>query len=232
MNNYYYKCRNYSFPSKLLPGTPRYLIPYIPKNKDAYILEIGCGEGKFIADCVVTHKRKNVIGIDISEESVSFCKKYNLPVFQEDVFSFLNDTEIKFDFIYMSHVLEHFSKDKTIPLLHLIHKKLSTNGKLFIVVPNAQSSVDSYWMYEDFTHDTLFTTGSLYYVLCEAGFDKIEFVDLDGFGKQKGWKIKMRKFFLKLYKQFKKFERWITNSYYHNPSPISYAWEIKVIATK
>jgi len=45
------------------------------------------------------------------------------------------------------------------------------------MVPNAQSPVGCYWAYEDFTHTTLFTAGSLYYVLKMAGFKEITFVD-------------------------------------------------------
>ena len=45
-------------------------------------------------------------------------------------------------------------------------------------MPNGQSATGSYWAFEDFTHETLFTCGSLEYVLSEAGFVDVEFIDL------------------------------------------------------
>jgi hypothetical protein len=47
------------------------------------------------------------------------------------------------------------------------------------MVRNVQSNTGSYWAYEYFTHFTLFTSGSIYYVLKMAGFDEIEFVDVE-----------------------------------------------------
>ena len=46
------------------------------------------------------------------------------------------------------------------------------------MVPNAQAITGAYWRYEDFTHEQLFTTGSLYYVLLDNGFDEIKFLDI------------------------------------------------------
>ncbi|MGC9101323.1 MAG: hypothetical protein ACP5HC_08750 [Caldisericum sp.] len=41
------------------------------------------------------------------------------------------------------------------------------------MVRNVQSNTGAYWAYEDFSHFTLFTSGSIYYVLKMAGFDEI-----------------------------------------------------------
>ena len=45
-------------------------------------------------------------------------------------------------------------------------------------MPNAQAITGVYWRYEDFTHEYLFTSGSLYYLLLENDFDEIEFLDI------------------------------------------------------
>lgn len=229
--NSYYQNRSIDFESASSFYTPRYLLKYIPKNKDAFILDIGCGIGNFIGDCVKTHNRINVKGIDISESSTRFAQSKGLPVeLIEDIKTFASKNVEKYDFILMSHILEHLPKNEMILTLKLIKDKLlKQNGCIFIVVPNAQSVTNAYWAYEDFTHNTLFTTGSLDYVLKAAGYKEIEFVDLDGFMGQKEHTIKIKKFFLNIYKKIKRFEMYITNSYYHKPSPISYAWEIKAV---
>lgn len=231
-DNSYFKNRSVDFENNSSFFTPRYLLKYLPKNKDAHILDIGCGLGNFIGDCAKTHNRTNVKGIDISRAATQFTQSKGLPVeLIEDIKTFASTSPEKYDFILMSHVLEHLPKDEMILTLKLIKDKLlKKNGCIFIVVPNAQSATNAYWAYEDFTHNTLFTTGSLDYVLKDAGYKEIEFVDLDGFMGQKEHTIKIKKFFLNIYKRIKKFEMYITNSYYHKPSPISYAWEIKAVA--
>ena len=70
-------------------------------------------------------------------------------------------------------------KHEIIPLLIKVRSLLTQSGSLLVMVPNAQSNTGSYWAYEDFTHHTLFTAGSLYFVLRQAGFDSVEFVDPD-----------------------------------------------------
>ncbi len=55
-------------------------------------------------------------------------------------------------------------------------------------MPNAQSHTGCYWAYEDFTHNTLFTAGSLLYVLKMAGFAHIEIIDKDALVGVKGGK--------------------------------------------
>ena len=107
---------------------------------------------------------------------------------------------------------------------------LSENGKLLIAVPNAQSNTDSYWAYEDWTHTTLFTSGSIYYVLKAAGFDKVDFLDIDCTLGSSKIKSTVRKFFLMLYIANKKFWNKITHSAFHQQSPQIFSYEIKVKA--
>jgi hypothetical protein len=98
------------------------------------------------------------------------------------------------------------------------------------MVPNAQSNTGAYWAYEDFTHHTLFTTGSIYYVLKSAGFDSIEFLDPQGTSNS-GFAIKIiKRLFLKVYKLKKLFWNKVTSSSYHEPSPEIFTYELKVLA--
>lgn len=214
--------------------TPRYVIPYLPQNKDAFILDIGCGVGNFVGDCVITHGRTNVKGIDISEDAVNYAQSLNLPVEKiENISSFARSSSEKYDFILMSHVLEHLDKQSIIDTLRVIKNHLlKDDGVLFISVPNAQSATNAYWAYEDFTHTTLFTTGSLIYVMKIAGFQHYDFVDLDAFIGESKWNVRFRRVLLPVYKMFKAFERYMTRSYYHHQSPISFAYELKLVGYK
>lgn len=107
---------------------------------------------------------------------------------------------------------------------------LNKNGQIYISVPNAQSNTGCYWAYEDFTHETLYTSGSLFYVLKMAGFNQIEFLDIDGLENTKGIKKAIKKVLLEIYKQNIKFWNKITSSSFHQPSPQCFCYEIKVLA--
>ena len=209
---------------------PKYLENVLPKNKNTKILDIGCGFGQILKGL----KQRNysgILGIDDSKEAIKFCKKTNLPVENIDLESFLKNNKQKFDFIILSHLLEHLKKEEIIPVLTKIKERLlKETGKVCIMVPNAQSNTGCYWAYEDFTHNTLFTTGSLFYVLKSAGFNEISFLDIDA-TENFGIFVKIiRKTFLPIYKLSNHFWNRITASGYHKPSPKIFTYEIKVLA--
>ncbi len=104
------------------------------------------------------------------------------------------------------------------------------NATLLVVVPNAQSNTGSYWAYEDFTHFTLFTSGSVPYVLKAAGYDKISFVDRYGLDGTPLIRKLFKSFFLFLYCLNYKFWNYITSSFFHQPSPQIFTYDIKVLA--
>ncbi|MBK7438833.1 MAG: methyltransferase domain-containing protein [Saprospiraceae bacterium] len=122
----------------------------------------------------------NIHGIDISDESVEACKAKGIFITKIDTIEkFAENSLIKYDFITMSHVLEHIEKINIIDTLITIKSYLlAESGSFVVMVPNAQSVTGAYWMYEDFTHTTLFTSGSIYYVLKSAGFQKYPFRSL------------------------------------------------------
>ncbi|OYU94265.1 MAG: methyltransferase type 12 [Bacteroidetes bacterium B1(2017)] len=210
---------------------PRYLAPHIPTNKNAKILDIGCGYGQFL-NTLKEQGYTNITGIDISNESINECKTKGLNAIQiEDIRDFSKGVTEKFDFITMSHVLEHIDKDKIIDTLYHIKKNLLVEGGEFILmVPNAQSYTGAYWRYEDFTHTIMFTSGSCNYVLKAAGFNTINFIDPDGtkhMGALKGLIIKT---LIGIHKLREDFWNIVLQTSFHKPSPRIYSFEIKVSA--
>ena len=203
---------------------------------DARILDFGCGFGQNLkAINTLIEKTSNgggayTEGIDINDQAIAFCQDNKLNAHKiQDIFSHI--PKEKFDLIITTHVLEHFPKDKIIPLLtHFKNNFLTKDGKLYIAVPNVQSNTGAYWAYEDFTHHTLFSSGSLFYVLKMAGFNKIDFLDIDCLEDIKGIKKYLRKSLLRLYKLNHNFWNKITASAYHAQSLPIYSYEIKALA--
>jgi len=212
---------------------PAYLDKVLPKNKNAKILDIGCGLGQILL-ALKKEGYTNIKGIDISEEAIQNCREKDLDVYKiTNLKKFCKSSTEKYDFIIMSHVLEHIDKKEIITTLKLIRNYLmKKNSILQISVPNAQSNTGCYWAYEDFTHTTLFTVGSLLYVLRSAGFEDIEILDKDCTEGTSLVKTIIRKIFLKIYENKIKFWNKITNSSYHKPSPKIFSFQIKILAKK
>lgn len=205
----------------------------LPRNLHSTILDIGCGFGQTM-QALGELGYTNVFGIDISDEAVAFGVSKHLKISKiDDIRNFYAPDGKKFDFIMMNHVLEHLSKSDIIETLRHIHDHLlEENGEFLVLVPNAQSNTNCYWAYEDFTHSTLFTSGSIYYVLMASGFDSIRYLDIDGLHDSKGFKKTVRKALLWIYKTNLLFWNAVTLSAYHKPSPMIFTYEIKVLAGK
>lgn len=107
---------------------------------------------------------------------------------------------------------------------------MKENSRLCVIVPNAQAETGCYWAYEDFTHMTMFTTGSLFYVLRASGFDSIDFINSDGYEDFPGIKSGFKKLLLRLFIANKHFWRKITLTQIHSPSPEIYTFEIRALA--
>lgn len=210
---------------------PKYLRRLLPTDKSAIVVDFGCGYGQLLR-ALVEEGYRNSVGIDVGKGAIDFCRANGLTVLDASDFDATNAVFEKADFVIASHVLEHIPKNEIVHTLEKIRAYLRPEGQLLVMVPNAQSNTGSYWAYEDFTHCTLFTAGSIYYVLRAAGFEKIEFVDIDcTLGRR--WLVKLfRKFFMLFYKANKKFWNLVTSSSYHRPSEQIFSYEIKVIAKK
>ena len=147
---------------------------FLPKDKDAKILDIGCGAGHFL---YFLNKKgyENFQGIDISSQQVDFCKKnISEQVEKADIHDFLENKDNLYDAIAANDLLEHIPKDKTIRFLILANKALKANGVFLIKTPNLGNPFAIFSRYKDFTHTIGFTEKSLYQILWVAGFRNIQ----------------------------------------------------------
>ena len=207
---------------------PNYILDLIGDNSEISILDFGCGFGQNLK-ALNNIGFNNTIGYDIEPAAINYCIKNGVNIIDGIKFS-LSDVNQKYDLILATHVLEHISKDSIIKTVKELKTLLNDNGLLFISVPNAQSNTGCYWHYEDFTHTTLFTSGSLFYVLREAGFIEISLCDKDCLSGLNVYKKILRSFFLKIYRINNYFWNKITSSSYHKPSPVVNSYEIKMVA--
>jgi len=146
----------------------------LPSNKQARILDIGCGMGLFMKYL----QRKgyaNTMGIDIGREAIDYCKTSGLENVLRvgSLVEFLSNKSGMFDFVILKSVIAHLPQDETIDALSAIRDCLKHDGKLVIETFNASSWTGMFMRYNDFTHQNAFTENSLKQVLLLAGFTKI-----------------------------------------------------------
>lgn len=153
------------FENKYLP-----LLNSISRN--SRILEIGCGDGKFLA-FLKKNGFENTIGVDISGEQIELAKAKGLNVIQGDVLDFLKQREDTFDAIIAIDTIEHFTKSEVLMLFHHLAKSIKKDGLLIIQTPNGEGLFPGQVIYGDLTHLCIFTESSLRQVLSLYGFSNL-----------------------------------------------------------
>ncbi|MEJ7848400.1 MAG: class I SAM-dependent methyltransferase [Pyrinomonadaceae bacterium] len=107
------------------------IIPkFVPNGR---VLEVGCGDGRFLA--ILKHHGWWVQGIDLSPIAAQRAKdEFDIDVFVGQVEHAKFEPGI-FDHIHLSHVLEHFYDP--VETLRQLKTLLKATGTMFIEVPNA-----------------------------------------------------------------------------------------------
>jgi SAM-dependent methyltransferase len=145
----------------------------LPKNKNAKILDIGCGFGRFLK-YLKDNGYENIQGIEIGEEQNKFLKNKGYQIIQQDIVKYLKTTNEKFDFISLFDVLEHFTKVEIVELLPLLKNRLEDDGILLIRVPDGEAMYKGGIMYGDFTHEIFFTLKSIKQLFNIFDFNKTD----------------------------------------------------------
>jgi len=146
---------------------------FLPENKDAKILEIGCGMGRFLT-YLANSGYTDFYGIDISAEAVDYCQEKGITKTKHitDLIEFLNSSPM-YDLIVMNDVIEHFKKDEILAILEKIKQKLNADGQLIVKTGNMSSLAGLRIRHNDFTHTVGFTEYSLTQSLRIVGFSEI-----------------------------------------------------------
>lgn len=164
---------------------------YLPLDKNAPILDIGCGSGHFLY-YLKKMGYANFLGIDLSPDNIEHCKKeITLNVELADAFEYLTDKTNAYSVISANDILEHIPKEKIMIFLELIYHALKPGGILLLRIPNMSNPFVIHIRYRDFTHECGFTENSIYQVLYLAGFRNI--LINSSWGNEKSIKSYIRK---------------------------------------
>ena len=148
----------------------------LPEERDAPILDVGCGTGEFLA-FLQASGYSQIEGLDISLQQVERARQLlSCPVHQGEPESFLRDRQGHYRLITLNDVLEHIPKHETMRFLKTLRGGLSQDGILVVSVPQVAGFSSMYTRYNDFTHHLVFTELSLEYALRLSGFSEVRFV--------------------------------------------------------
>jgi 2-polyprenyl-3-methyl-5-hydroxy-6-metoxy-1,4-benzoquinol methylase len=146
----------------------------LPSDKNAKILDIGCGAGHFI---YFLEKKgyKNYIGVDISSDQIEFVKKnISKKVELADAFNFLNGVKNEYDVIIGNDFIEHIKKERILLIMDLIFQALKPEGTVILKTPNMAAPFASISRYTDLTHEIGFTEKSLSQLLNVSGLKNVK----------------------------------------------------------
>ena len=150
------------------------ILPLINLPKSARILDIGCGSGSFLK-ALSEHGYTEITGIDLSEEQVKLAHQLGVTQVQQgDLVEFLNAAEHKFDLISGMDIIEHFTKNELVDLLHLIQNYLNPGGIAIFRTPNLDAPMATVYANGDFTHENYMNASSAQQVMMACGFEKVQ----------------------------------------------------------
>jgi 2-polyprenyl-3-methyl-5-hydroxy-6-metoxy-1,4-benzoquinol methylase len=159
------------------PVFRRLYLPLLPTRKDAAILDLGCGYGRFLY-FLQGEGFTETQGIDLNPQQLEVARSLGVRNVQyAEGREFLRRQARQFDFISAIDVLEHVPKDQVLEFLDLIHAALRPGGRFVCQVPNLAAFYCPLF-YMDFSHETPFTASSLKQVLQLANFADVRVMPL------------------------------------------------------
>lgn len=144
---------------------------HFPTDRNARILELGCGYGALIQYARALGY-SNMNGVDVSPEQVSGAKQLGIQgVLHGDLFETLKSaTDKSLDVIVTIDVIEHLNKDELIVFTDEVFRVLDTGGHWISHQPNAASPFFGRIRYGDLTHQLAYTAESIRQLVLAIGF--------------------------------------------------------------
>lgn len=147
---------------------------WLPVDKDAKLLDAGCGDGNLLF-MLAKYGYRDYQGVDRSNEQLMLARAVTDRLVNGDVLEFLSGISDTYAVIFAFDLIEHLTKDELFSFLEAAHRALIGGGSLIIQTPNADSPFGLTHRYNDLTHEIAFNPHSLENVLRLVGFQRIDF---------------------------------------------------------
>ena len=134
---------------------------YLPTDKDAPALDIGCGTGAFV-ETLRSLGYRNIEGIDISPSQIAAAASFGVTgIAQAGALEYVCARRARYGLITAFSVLEHQTRPELLELLGAIRDALRPGGMFIAVVPNAKGLFGAHVRFADITHECSFTPTSV-----------------------------------------------------------------------
>lgn len=169
----------------------------MPSNKDARILDIGCGTGSLIKalNQLGYHQTE---GVDLSEEQVKMAQTFGVKgVVEGDVREYLKDKKATYDVVFAVDLIEHLGKDELVHFLDMVNTCLKPGGLVVFRTPNMDAPLSAVFAFADFTHEVFLNKSSAKQLLESCGYQSVVITEgivfienpLKEFVRKIGWSI-------------------------------------------
>lgn len=156
------------------PTWRHYFGKLLPRDKNAAILDIGCGDGGFVF-FLQNEGYARAEGIDVSAEQIETGKAMGIGGIQRaDLQAFFTNKKEAYDCVVALDVLEHFTREEIFDILFAVRAALRPGGCFILQSPNGEGIFHTSIFYGDFTHEIAFTESSLRQICLNTGFSKVE----------------------------------------------------------
>lgn len=153
----------------------RVYAPFLPEDRDAALLDAGCGEGSLLS-FLTSRGYRNLSGFDLSEENVAICHQAGLGFVHR--FDALEMDRLpgdpRFDRVFALDLLEHIPKERASRFLELARDRLRPGGVLLVQTPNMGCVYAQYHRYNDLSHEFGLTEKTARDLFMTAGFESDE----------------------------------------------------------
>jgi 2-polyprenyl-3-methyl-5-hydroxy-6-metoxy-1,4-benzoquinol methylase len=160
------------------------LQPLLPSDKSSAILDIGFGNGWFIAACI-SLGYTSISGADFGIVNKEHVQQWSASVvglheIRSNIGEFLAGKEERYDFIHLSHVIEHIPKYSLLYVVDALYAALRKGGTLLLRTPNMEGPCANSSYYVTLAHEYGFTGANLSSLLSICNFNEIQFHQLSG----------------------------------------------------
>ena len=137
-------------------------------ERDAKIIEVGCGEGDNLA-VFKSNGYNHLTGLELSLDCCRKLRRRGIVCINKSLTSYILDSNPfeEFDCVILSHMIEHFVEPEK--ALTMISRLLKPTGVLYVLVPNFYGSSKPYSQFTT-PHTFYFGKASLEMLLNNCGF--------------------------------------------------------------
>jgi len=149
----------------------------LPADKTAAILDVGFGGGWFIAACI-NLGYTNISGAEFGIEHKQYMKQWSPAVvalheIENNIGDSLVNLAKQYDFIHLSHVIEHMPKYSLLYIGDSLYSALKPEGTLLLRTPNMEGPCANSSYYVTLAHEYGFSGSNLSSLLSLCNFDDI-----------------------------------------------------------